>query len=651
MAKHVEMPSMAEEIYFESDGTIYKHIGRNQIDSETVALTEIVKNSYDADATQVSIYFDNADKPAGEIIVTDNGLGMSAKEFKEYWMRPGTTHKESEPRSLIFRRAILGRKGMGRFGTDKIAELVVVKSKTKDDLWGFAAKVDGNKFDEPGAKFEKVPVGFRQLPRENLKFVLEDFPSGTEIRLKNLRTKWTKGMIEEIREELSNMISPDGMSASFSITIEVKGDPELSGRLENSLASGYSQELMVRVDKNDTYAIAINGKVTKTGNVIDDCEDLLTSTLEESVSSEIAPTRLASFGSLSSRILYFQGGGLIKRATGKHGKRVDHSGVKVYRSGFRVLPYGERTDDWLRVKAKRSARGGKYYLSPEKITGVIAIDADCNPELEDTTNRQSLLANDEFKTFRFFFAEIVVEGFNKFLETEQTTTKELIRKKRHQSVSRQVAEILSKLKSDPVRKVVADNTKRRIAEAKRLVMVSVPDQNGEQGKRKTREKRGKVVPTTPSGLEREPYIKHKRILVPTDRFVVRPVDAWIEGTKWIVRDEYSPNEELEAWVNELEQEIVYNTGHSMFIAAELSDKQVGQNLETGCGIAVQIHIHKSVAVAWALYHQDKPGETFQSRYKEYEDLASNMIRESSKFVEEVPDEELGETLSEELAEV
>jgi len=88
-----------EEVFFDSTGSLYKQIGRNQIDSEIVALIEIVKNSYDADADEVIILFDNYDKPNGEIIITDNGYGMTIEEFKKYWMRPGTAHKEKEIKS------------------------------------------------------------------------------------------------------------------------------------------------------------------------------------------------------------------------------------------------------------------------------------------------------------------------------------------------------------------------------------------------------------------------------------------------------------------------------------------------------------------------------------------------------------------------
>jgi len=192
--QNVPLPDSPEDIFFESNAAIYKHIGRNQIDSETVALIEIVKNSYDADATEVHIVFENADKANGEIIITDNGIGMTPDEFKLFWMRPATSHKESDHRSLIFRRTMLGRKGMGRFGTDKMACVVEIKSKTKENAPAFSARIDGDKFDEPGAKFEKTAVKFRPIATVSPSSILRTFESGTEITMKKLRAKWTKAM-------------------------------------------------------------------------------------------------------------------------------------------------------------------------------------------------------------------------------------------------------------------------------------------------------------------------------------------------------------------------------------------------------------------------------------------------------------------------
>src|SRR3990172_8516930 len=218
----------SEDVFFDSAGNLFKHIGRNQIDSEIIALIEIVKNCYDADATEVVINFDNLNRPNGEIVVTDNGNGMTFQEFKNYWMCPGTAHKEKESLSPKWRRTMLGRKGMGRFGTDKIGSKVIVKSKNEHEAISFVATVDADLFEKPGAMFQNTPIPVQFFKRSELNFVQKDFPVGTQIRMKKLRRVWTKTMILEVREELSRMISPDSKATNFNITFNVNDEEELS---------------------------------------------------------------------------------------------------------------------------------------------------------------------------------------------------------------------------------------------------------------------------------------------------------------------------------------------------------------------------------------------------------------------------------------
>ena len=121
------------------------------------------------------------------------------------------------------------------------------------------------------------------------------------------------------------------------------------------------------------------------------------------------------------------------------------------------------------------------------------------------------------------------------------------------------------------------------------------------------------------------------------------MDSWIDGTRWRIKPIDEPNSDAEAWVNVDEQEIIYNVGHAMFKAAEQSDRTIGKEVESGSGIAVQMHIHKSIAVAWGLFHDEKLKGSFFERYIEYVQLAAKKIKEeSSKFIEETPEEELEE---------
>jgi hypothetical protein len=647
MSSQINKP-LNEQIFFDSDGNLFKHIGRNQIDSEIIALIEIVKNSYDADATEVLITFDNTGKHNGEIIVTDNGHGMTYKQFKEFWMCPGTGHKEKERTSPLFCRTMLGRKGMGRFGTDKIGAKVVVKSKAMNEQFSFTATIDADAFEKPNAKFQDTPILINFLPKSELKFVEKDFSIGTQIRMKKLRRTWSNKMIIEVREELCKMITPDEQSSNFNIIFDVKEDTTLSGKLENLIKDGFSHELLVEIDNDDNYVIKVKEKKVRSGNVLIDCLELFTSIDNDSKDNVEIKDSFKSFGPVYGRILYFNSGGLKSHTSSKLGKRADHTGVKLYRSGFIVKPYGERQNDWLKLKAKRNTKGWRYFINADKIMGYISIDPHKNQKLEDTTNRQGLIDNEEKNTFEYFFSEIVIEELNKILEKEATTQKETNLKKRYQKITRQASEILSSLKSDEIKKVVNENNKRRKRDVENLVLESKLSGNGLEGSRKTREEKNNQSNKENIGEKRGEYQKHPRELEKSNRFVVRTMDAWIDGTRWRIRPIDEPKEDAEAWVNADEQEIIYNVGHPMFKAAEQSDRTIGKEVESGSGIAVQLNIHKSIAVAWGLFHDEKERGSFFERYNEYVQLAAKKIKEeSSKFIEETPEEDLEEIQNEE----
>ena len=536
---------------------------------------------------------------------------------------------------------------MGRFGTDKIGAKVVVKSKSRNEQFSFAATIDADAFEKPNAKFQNTPVLLKFLPKTGLKFIEKDFEIGTQIRMKQLRRTWSTKMISEVKEELSKMITPDEQSSNFDIIFDVKGNSSLSGKLENSIKDGFSHELMVNVDAEDNYVIKINNKMISSGNVLRECMEFYTSASNDIGSDIDIKESFKSFGPINGRILYFNSGGLKSHSSTKHGKRADHTGVKIYRSGFIVKPYGEKHNDWLRLKAKRSTKGWRYYINADKIMGFINIDPNKNPKLEDTTNRQGLIDNEEKNTFEYFFSEIVIEELNKVLEKEATTQKETNLKKRYQNITRQASEILSNLKSDEIKKIVKENNERRRREAKKQVFESNLSTNGKEGIRKTHENKERQINKN-IGTKRGEYKKHPRKLTETNRFAIRSMDAWIDGTRWRIRPVDEPNSESEAWVDADEQEIIYNVGHPMFRAAEQSDRTIGKEIESGSGIAVQMHIHKSIAVAWGIFHEEKEKGSFLERYNEYVQLAAKKIKEeSNKFIGETPSEELEEIVDEE----
>src|SRR3989338_4323575 len=108
-------------LYFKASGRLTKILGRESISNPMVALIETIKNSYDADATQVTIKFEKMDSPGARIVVRDNGTGMDFDGFDHIWMTAATDTKEKAPLSKKYKRQKIGEKGIGRFGLDNLS--------------------------------------------------------------------------------------------------------------------------------------------------------------------------------------------------------------------------------------------------------------------------------------------------------------------------------------------------------------------------------------------------------------------------------------------------------------------------------------------------------------------------------------------------
>lgn len=99
---------------FEIDVRVPIQLGRESISNSVVAFSELVKNSYDADAEQVLIKFQEMDSASPVIVIEDNGSGMSQDTLLQSWLLIGTRKKQSNKVSGEKKRAVTGEKGLGR---------------------------------------------------------------------------------------------------------------------------------------------------------------------------------------------------------------------------------------------------------------------------------------------------------------------------------------------------------------------------------------------------------------------------------------------------------------------------------------------------------------------------------------------------------
>jgi HSP90 family molecular chaperone len=123
-----------EELTFTVDSALLSELGEKLVETAHIALVELVKNAYDADATLVTVRI-VPDPPDGpQVHVVDNGLGMAFRDVENYWMRIATTHKLADQVSPRYGRPRTGSKGIGRFSCRRLGtRLKLLTTAALDD--------------------------------------------------------------------------------------------------------------------------------------------------------------------------------------------------------------------------------------------------------------------------------------------------------------------------------------------------------------------------------------------------------------------------------------------------------------------------------------------------------------------------------------
>ena len=337
-------------------------------------MTELVKNSHDADASFSSVEFREDD----EIVIRDDGCGMDLDTLLGSWMQPaGTTKSGLDGRRTPRGRRMLGEKGVGRFAADKLGGHLELISRQKGDSTEVRAVFDWDAFDDDSAMLSDVRV------RWEMREASEIAASGTVLRISRLRSRWTERSFRRLSTRLSRLISPFSEQQGFSIRIESDAFPEYSGEIHPELLERAPYRVDASYDGEDAISIALDGDEPAIHRWNGDGE--LT----------CGPVRIRIFGfDLETDAVAQIGPRMEVRAWLK-----EWTGISVYRDGFRVWPYGEPHDDWLRLDQRR-VNNPVVRLSNNQVIGFVEISRDANPELRDQTNREGLLHNEPFEDLR-----------------------------------------------------------------------------------------------------------------------------------------------------------------------------------------------------------------------------------------------------------
>ncbi len=358
-------------IAFRPRARLLKLLGEELISDEVVAISELVKNSHDADAKEVVVRFCGVTGPSGTIEVQDDGCGMALDTLLGRWMEPAASTKIGKGRQLTRRgRRVLGEKGVGRFAADKLARQLEIVSRCPRHSEEIRAFVDWDRFDNDELMLADVKNHWEVRPAQDIR------KHGTVLRMSGLRSQWTERMFRRLCIRLSRLLSPFREKDQFAIRLESDEFPQYSGELRADFLQRAPYRVEAEFDGLQTISIGLNGR--------------------RAVAQQWNAQGDLSCGPVRIRLFVFD---LDGEAIARIGPRMEvrawlreWTGVSMYRDGFRVWPYGEPYDDWLRLDQRR-VNNPVEHLSNNQIIGFIDIGRDSNPELLDQTNREGLIHN------------------------------------------------------------------------------------------------------------------------------------------------------------------------------------------------------------------------------------------------------------------
>jgi signal transduction histidine kinase len=346
------MTQSPDDLTFTIDSRLLEELGENLVTRNHVALSELIKNAYDAEATEVEIDFINTRKQkdrVSEIRIEDNGHGMTVNEIQNNWMRVATTDKLENPITDNYGREKAGEKGIGRFAVRRLAHQLELHTigfdEEKDVYQEMELSFDWRDFEQD-TDIKDVPI----TPTVTEHPSGADIETKTELRLLELQDSWDKQDFNTLRR---NVVTLSLIEATRRDGFQK--DPGFSIRLNAPEFDVEDRTLTEQV--HDAGWGCLEGKVTEDGSVELELDAKLVGEQEYQFSADTSGIENTKF-----KISYLPREREPLRDTGtlslERIKQIedDHGGIRVYKGGFRVFSYGGPEDDWLDIDDKAGGR-------------------------------------------------------------------------------------------------------------------------------------------------------------------------------------------------------------------------------------------------------------------------------------------------------
>jgi signal transduction histidine kinase len=381
-----------DHVRFTVDAAHISRLGKELVARQETAVSELVKNAYDADSTRVELSFQNTEVIGGTLVIDDDGTGMDQSQLINGFMRLSSTDKIHNPISPLYRRSRAGRKGIGRFAAQRLGTKLTIITQTATSNTALHIEIDWERFQKD-QDLGIISSRIQEMPKQK--------EQGTTLIIEGLAEVWSLASITRVYRYIIDLTQPFPLSkkqtkSSFDPGFEVV-IYQSSGQYKDKVAS---IEIMVYehalaeiegfVDDNNrgywsikSEHLAIDEKILPIGKE------------RESHNSPFNQLKDVYF----KAYYYIYDRGYIPRTYNKLIRELayERGGIRIYRNGFRVLPYGEILDDWLALDDSSARR---EILPPHANINFLGFVEIIDPDgllFEETASREGLIENEAFR--------------------------------------------------------------------------------------------------------------------------------------------------------------------------------------------------------------------------------------------------------------
>ena len=420
---------------FRPRARVLQLLGDELIGSARLAVFELVKNAYDADANEVVVSLDLASSEESTITVTDDGEGMTLDVLRSIWLVPGDDHRQkqrlSDRRTDRHQRLPLGEKGLGRFAVHKLGNHITLVSRAANE----AECLVEIEWNELIAKpyLDEAPVTIRVRRPETF----SGEQTGTRIEVRQLRTaNWSRGEVRRLHNQVTSICSPFEEPGGFEARLLVPGHeswiedlPDIHEILNRAI---WKFSFRAENESFDwTYEFRQVPGFLLDGRIVEKSGDRLK--LPSRTGDDRMEKKVVADGTVFKGIGPVTGEFYVYDRDREVRRRMPHirllesyldetGGIRVYRDGIRVYNYGELGDDWLGLDLRR-VNVPTRRVSRNIILGAIHLRLKESTGLVEKTNREGFVENESCQQLRR-----IVLGALAALETERQFDKERIRK-------------------------------------------------------------------------------------------------------------------------------------------------------------------------------------------------------------------------------